>query len=214
MFYPNQSTIDPSNVDESGSISTYDKLKNEFTYSKPTLRKNIYESLPKKLMNERKGSTPANHSVLTDNFMKIEDSVTSKYTTNPLVDFDSQSSCVGTQLKSDIEQHYHTSRNLGLQLPNSTFKYSSKTHISKNPKLPMSRSVKNIHEKSVSKKLILNGSGQAVRPPNYFNATNPGLNFHQQPGAKHVLIRPNKGISGKNLVVRQAFKGMRFYGSQ
>jgi len=88
----NQSINDPSNVDDSGSISTYEKVKNEFTYSKSTLRKNIYESLPKKLMNERKGSTPANHSVLTDNFMKIEDSVTSKYTTNPLAEYDSQSS--------------------------------------------------------------------------------------------------------------------------
>lgn len=208
----NQSINDPSNVDDSGNISTYEKVKNEFTYSKSTLRKNIYESLPKKLMNERKGSTPANHSVLTDNFMKIEDSVTSKYTTNPLAEYDSQSSWMGVYLKSDVDHHYHTSRNGGLQLQNSTFKYFSKGNAPKNAKLPMSKSLKNIHEKSVSKKLILNGSGQAARPHNYFNATNPSLNFHPQPNTKPVLIRANKGINAKNnLVVRQAFKGKFFW---
>lgn len=132
-FYSNRSINDPSNVDE----PSLPPSGNETGFQKSTLRKNVYASLPKKSLNERKASSPGNYSVLTDNFVKIEDSIAMNYTSN-------QTSKANSKLQ---DEKYSKSPkghvNSGLSQYHSQSKKFSKTSITKRePKLPVSRSVK------------------------------------------------------------------------
>lgn len=151
-FYSNKSgTADVSNFEDLDYAKSMEKGKKESKYSKPALRKNIYDSLPKKSINERKGSTPANYSVLTDNFVHTDESMTGRYNSKNYM--------------SVHEKQLKTSRNKGLQLPPSSFKYST-TNFSKNAKLPISRSVKNIHDNAQIKKMPMANSGLPKSPSN------------------------------------------------
>lgn len=46
-FYSNRSGNEPSNIEDNDSYPAVDTIKNDFNISKPSLRKNVYESLPK-----------------------------------------------------------------------------------------------------------------------------------------------------------------------
>jgi len=127
-FHTNRSQNEAIQFNDNEKLWSGEKSKNELRYSKPNLRKNVYASLPKKTFNERKASSPNNYSVLTDNFVKIEDSLTMKYSSNK-------------NIKAKEDQYTSTSRNTGLNLPKSSYKSSSKV-MSKKSSLPMSKSVK------------------------------------------------------------------------
>lgn len=112
-FYSNRSANEPSYTRDS-DVGLMEAMKSELIKPKSSLRKNVYESMPKKSINERKGSTPANYSVITDTYSKPDDSMAQKYSTSRII----------TQ-----------------KPPNASFKYQGKS-FSKHPKLPMSKSVK------------------------------------------------------------------------
>ena len=82
-FYSNRSINEPSSqVEDSEEIWNIESRRESQRFQKPSLRLNVYESLPKKSLNERKDSIKGNYSVLTDNYIKTESSLAGKYSSN------------------------------------------------------------------------------------------------------------------------------------
>ncbi|CAI2386582.1 unnamed protein product [Moneuplotes crassus] len=157
-FYSNRSINEASQMDDFDSNIATEKHQGELRYSKPNLRKNVYASLPKKTLNERKASSPANYSVLTDNFVKIEDSLAMKYTSNQ-------------QIKPK-EDRYSKSPKSSIPAPSSQYHSQGKKSFkssTKTVKLPVSKSVKNIHENVVPKPTF-HPCNVAVKSPRNFTS--------------------------------------------
>ena len=141
-YSTNKSTNGFSQMEDSESIPFQERSRNEMKFFKPSLRKNVYASLTKKNLNDRKASSPGNYSVLTDNFIsKIDDSLAIKY--------------ISHRPAPPKETNYKSStRNKGLKLPKSTYKSSSKVLNKNGSKLPISKSVKNMRDKGVPKPIF------------------------------------------------------------
>lgn len=185
-FYSNRSVNEASAGDDSEGTMHFDKARNELNYPKPNLRKNVYESMPKKLISERKGSTPANFSVLTDNYTKTEDSIAAKY---------------GSQMVGEAPKQYNTSRNSGLKVPESSFKYSS-NKVSKQPKLPVSKSVKNIHENYAPKPVFYPGPRGMKSPQSGVNVISRNVNFKNPTSTRNLAFNALKN-STSNLTGKE-----------
>lgn len=85
-FYSNRSINEAgSQVEDSEEIWNIESRRESLRFQKPSLRKNVYESLPKKTLNDRKSSINRNYSVLTDNYVKTEDSLAEKYSSHHIL---------------------------------------------------------------------------------------------------------------------------------
>ena len=179
-FYSTRSGVDNSTHENNEISSQAERQSHEMKCPKPTLKKTWYDAnlsnllmvsdlsftAMKKLTGERKGSIPNNYSIITDNFVASnEDSLVSKY---------------------------NTARNDKLKIPASKLKYNGKNFNSK-PKLPLSKSVKNMHDRDA--KHANNESGVISSPHRY-----------KQPSTtKNTIINGNKG---NNLLI--ATKPMKY----
>lgn len=173
-FYSSRSGVGESNQQEvyqsTQDISSCqaERQTHEIRCPKPSIRKNCYDSNQsnflmlndismsglKRPIEDHKSSIANNYSVMTDNFVHSDE---------------------------QLDSNYNSERNDNLQLPLSKFKYANK-NFTKTAKLPISKSVKNMHDKDLRR--LGSENTQIMNSPR----------MYKQPSTtKNISLMPSKG---------------------